>query len=126
MAKIDPQTTTLIVVSDHGFQRANQLRAIDSSHRNPGVIMAWGGALTQQDGPTVAASVTQIAPTILALLGVPVAEDMAGAPLLDLFSIDRVSSVPSWRERTPAGAVPEADPEMLLRQLRALGYLDNR
>lgn len=128
MEKIDPLTTTLIVLSDHGFQRANHLSAIDSNHRNPGVIMVWGGALAQraQGQPPASASVTQIAPTILALLGVPVADDMAGVPLSSLFSISGVSSVPSWRERAPRGDVPDTDPELLLQQLRALGYLDNR
>ncbi len=128
MAKIDPTTTTLLVISDHGFKRSNQLVVIDSNHRNPGVILAWGGALERQDQDetSVPASVTQIAPTVLALLGVPVAQDMAGAPMSDLFSMNNVSSVPSWRGRTTSGEVPESDPELLLEQLRALGYLNDR
>ena len=73
-----------------------------------------------------------VAPTVLALLGLPVAEDMDGRVLDEMFT-------PKWREQRPKDTVETYDTEEwrersgplasdvdaeLTRRLKSLGYLD--
>lgn len=71
-----------------------------------------------------------IAPTILYGLGLPVAEDFAGKPRIDLFDEEfrrahPLRTVRSWGVRNEGGHArsSEAD-EDLLNELRALGYIN--
>lgn len=70
-----------------------------------------------------------ITPTLLYGLGLPVAEDFAGKPRIDLFKRDLqernpVRTIPSWGKRQGSGARTSAEDEKLLEELRALGYLN--
>ncbi len=73
------------------------------------------------------ASTLDLTPTVLYALGLPVARDMAGRPLVGLFSAPRevewVASYETPGEQPPAGEEDPADEEYLER-LRALGYVD--
>jgi hypothetical protein len=81
-------------------------------------------------GAAAAARATDVAPTILYALGVPISDALAGSPLTDLFEprfVTRyaVRQVPSYgRPATPAGARSgqPLDQEMIDR-LRSLGYV---
>ncbi|MFO0982599.1 MAG: alkaline phosphatase family protein [Planctomycetota bacterium] len=90
-----PADTRVIVVSDHGmhaaFTRAPDPNGKTGEHQDgpPGVIVVAGRDLAH-----VPASLTQlatlgtvedVAPTVLALLGIPAGEDMAGRVLDGLF-----------------------------------------
>jgi len=122
LAKIDPVTTTLIVLSDHGFQKASHLVVLDSNHKNPGTLMAWGRSV--KPGEPVSAHVRQVAPTVLKLLGAAGAEDMV-APIAGLFTYPGdVASRESWAVLPALAERPAQDPTALKEQLRALGYLD--
>lgn len=127
---------TLLVCSDHGFKWGEDRSCQRSSlnwataafwHRIDGVLALWGERVkpSPQRGE---ASIYDIAPSICALLGLPVDPHMTGRPLLADF-ID--VKAPSRRElygtievrRLPAAVAPVAEAEEYARKLRALGYL---
>ncbi|HEV8268408.1 MAG TPA: hypothetical protein VGR00_09255 [Thermoanaerobaculia bacterium] len=65
-----------------------------------------------------------IAPTLLAVLGVPASRETAGKPRLDLLARGgaTTSTVASWGRRR-AGSAPPVDPKEYVENLRSLGYL---
>jgi predicted AlkP superfamily phosphohydrolase/phosphomutase len=99
-------------------------------HRMNGFLLAAGGPF--RSGAVIeGARALDIAPTVLWALGVPVARDMEGVPLVDLFDPSWVEANPvRWVEsyglRDPGGEdeviATEAD-ERIREELRALGYL---
>ena len=135
--------TTLVVLSDHGFElgvlhedptRARDLRRVSERfHRIEGILYLYGNRVRagrRLEKPTL----VDVAPTVLALAGVPPAADMPGRVLIEglelpseLTSTPR--SVASYEapesEGAPVEATADADvyPE-ILEHLRALGYLD--
>ncbi len=73
------------------------------------------------------ASTLDLTPTVLYAFGLPVARDMAGSPLRDLFSapqeVEWVASYETLDQHLLAGEEVSADEEYLER-LRALGYVN--
>jgi hypothetical protein len=96
------------------------------SHPGPAAL----GRVAVFDGSAAARTLrirpVDVAPSILARLGVPRAADLDGAPVPGLFAPGTVDTgaVPSYGPRVaPAGAsAPESDREYL-EKLRSLGYL---
>src|SRR5262249_30492705 len=94
-------------------------------------VAVWPGP-TQAGGhaPPGGSSVMSIAPTILYALGVPMADDAAAPPMLDLFDADFVAkhpprSISTYGERQRASRPTSGkalDQEMIDR-LRSLGYV---
>ncbi len=128
MDDIDPTDTTLIVVSDHGFQSSRSRLVLSGVHRVPAVLYAWGHRVNagaeEPDG-----HVLDVAPTLLSLLNLPLAQDFTGAPLDGLFELPPPAEpVPTWRLDRPSldlTAGPQSPHEAaLLDQLEALGYVD--
>jgi predicted AlkP superfamily phosphohydrolase/phosphomutase len=153
------EDTVVIVVSDHGFQASGQIprplsggefeetysveereaMAFDTvaigqsgKHHELGLFLAAGGPI--RESITVAPSIYDIAPTILALQGMPVPDDMPGRVLTEIIEPDflkqhpvrRIESYRKYIERKPAEVLQqgtEADEE-ILEMLRALGYID--
>ena len=133
------QGTNIVVLSDHGF-RSDGDRPVRESrieyataalwHRRYGILIASGPAFKEgQQIPE--ASILDIAPTVLAVYGLPVGEDMQGRPIVDLFRPEflrehPVRYRPSW-ETGHAVSWPEAsDPagdKALKEKLLSLGYL---
>jgi predicted AlkP superfamily phosphohydrolase/phosphomutase len=147
MAAMDDDTT-LIVLSDHGFDLGalpddpSKLRTMrrvsERFHRVQGIVYLWGRhikARTRLDNP----SILDIAPTVLALNGVAPARDMPGRVLseaLDVKSPTRIASyeVGGGGTQVAAGGTPagtaaggdsRVDPE-ILKRLQSLGYLQTR
>jgi Tfp pilus assembly protein PilF len=131
LARAEPDTTVLLV-SDHGFFTGEARPAVDPSdftagapqwHRLHGIIVAAGPGIGA--GEVRDATVLDVAPTVLALLGLPVPRDMPGRVLFDVAPATR--SLDSY-ERLPRAAVSAAprtaglDKERL-RELAALGYI---
>src|SRR5207245_725466 len=96
-------------------------------HRIDGVLTAWGERVKASPARGEA-SIYDIAPTLCALLGLPVDPNMSGRPLLADF-VD--VGAPARRDlygaaavrRLPASAPPAAEADEYARKLRALGYL---
>jgi hypothetical protein len=115
----------LIIASDHGH------RADGNAHHypEPGILILWGRPFRQ--GVTLSdASVYDIAPTVLYLLGLPVAEDMPGRVLEEAFSDTWLARHPISRIKTyetsrleSGEAPPEVDDQMM-NKLKALGYIN--
>jgi tetratricopeptide (TPR) repeat protein len=134
------EDTTVMVVSDHGFGATGTLpwsgghgrRTRGAPIAPPGVLILSGPGIASGGAEIARANVIDIAPTLLALLGLPVAEDMHGRPLIEAFSdgtASEVSQIESWEAvggpRDP-GVVP-ADPRGdadRIEKFRALGYIE--
>jgi len=130
--------TAVLVISDHGYwndhrrpdPRPGKAGPVDW-HRPYGILAAVGPGI--RAGARVhGASILDIAPTVLALLGLPAADDMPGRVLAEAMDPATVPSrIPSW-ESVPGecGMHPaelRVDPEearAALAQLVDLGYID--
>ena len=134
LERID-ENTTLVVLSDHGFQLGKlhedpthalgvERRVSERWHRPEGILYLHGRGV--RAGVELAgARQVDVAPTVLALLGLPATESMEGRVLGEGLSLDSWpprAPDPDWR---PAGA-PRADAgadEAALERLRSLGYV---
>jgi Tfp pilus assembly protein PilF len=138
----------IIVLSDHGFktgasrpQSAPPPREPGAArwHRLNGVLLMRGPQIKR--GVTLnGASVLDITPTVLALMGLPVAKDMDGAPLTEAIDDEFLRTHPirtidsyeaeglppndlaDSRSGRPETAGSEVDEQMIAR-LKALGYI---
>ncbi|HEU4928765.1 MAG TPA: tetratricopeptide repeat protein, partial [Candidatus Krumholzibacteria bacterium] len=138
MAKMDDRTV-LMVVSDHGFRSGDtrlknrpEIWAGNAAkwHRIDGIV-AFFGAGVKQGAKIEGASILDVAPTILALQGLPRAADMPGKPIAaafdetvtSTFSSETVATLDGPRDAQPdAGTSTAADAETM-KKLEALGYL---
>ncbi len=134
------ENVTVLIVSDHGFQSGSRRpphTSIDEEgltawHRPSGVLAARGPAL-RPDELVHGASLLDIAPTILALFGLPAGADMEGRVLREAWREPAslpVVPIPSWEAvpgadgRHPPGiALDPRESAALREQFRTLGYL---
>jgi hypothetical protein len=139
MRRAKEDGATLLVTSDHGFKwGADRPCGFASSnwataafwHRPEGVIAAWGGgaARVRPSRERGSAKMLDVAPTVLALLGIPADRRMPGAPPPGAFQDvaaqrrgDVFSSV-TVRRLSSATPTQEASDEYT-RKLLALGYI---
>ncbi len=143
--------TTIFIVSDHGFFSGNarplapqwlphapdQPRGVSKNplvwHRPHGMLVAHGPGI-RADHLVHGASLLDLAPTFLTLLGVPVPRDMDGRVLTVLFAGPCDSgTVESYEAPHPEDGVwrempaEESDPwaaQEAMRQLAELGYIE--
>ncbi len=130
--------TTLVVLSDHGFQlgqlhedpsKTRDMRRVSERfHRIEGILYMYGKGIKSYariDG----AELLDIAPTLLTLAGLSPAQDMPGRVLTEALETpptgSRVATYETGSERGAdlAKANAPVDPA-ILEHLRALGYLD--
>ena len=124
MARFADGGGTLIICSDHGFRVGQQPVPMFADHRDPAVLIGCGKHVRAGQVPRAEVRMTDLAPTLYALLGLPAAADMPGRVLDDLFEVRPVPPVPT-RVRKVAGAIPGAPSDHPRReQLEALGYID--
>lgn len=132
-----PDVTT-IIVSDHGFESGLERRAAvpaelagpTADHRHFGIFVAAGPGI-RHDDRVYGASLLDIAPTILHLMGLPVGRDMAGKVLVSALTDPRpVERIDSWEDVAgecgmhPHGARLDAvGAAEAMKQLVALGYV---
>lgn len=133
------EQTTVIIVSDHGFhpdhlrprELPNEPAGPADEHRPFGVFAMKGPGI-RKDELVFGATLLDVTPTILTLLGLPVGRDMDGKPLLTAFEDPpAVTHVDSW-DAVPgdAGMLPEGarvDPvgaQVAMEQLAELGYVE--
>lgn len=127
--------TTVLVCSDHGF-RGPRIRwdgrpALGiKAHREYGAIILAGPEVRR--GHTIEnVTVLDVTPTLLHLAGLPVAKDMRGVVVTDVFTRTFLETHPIRRIDTYETSRPAARPEPmespvdeeLVRRLKALGYV---
>ncbi|MCI0451190.1 MAG: tetratricopeptide repeat protein, partial [Candidatus Latescibacteria bacterium] len=138
MAHMD-ERTVLMVISDHGFKSGSarlknrpEIWAGNAAlwHRLDGIVAFYGAGVKK--GATIEeASILDVAPTILALSGLPRASDMPGQPIVSVFdgavvasfSSETVATLDGPRDassQTPASGAADAE---TMKKLEALGYL---
>ncbi len=129
--------TTLIVLSDHGFElgklqddpsKTRDMRRVSEAfHRPEGILYLYGHRVkprTRLNQPTI----LDVAPTLLALNGLGRGSDMPGRVLaegLDLTVLPPVATYETAASPAPDGTAPvdsQVDPE-IVKKLQSLGYI---
>ncbi len=99
--------TYVFIVSGHGYTSGNErsrLADTGALYREFGVLLASGPGL-KQDELIFGAQLTDIAPTLLALLGLPVSANMQGQLLTDLF-VDEAPEIVTGDAEYELGVMP--------------------
>ncbi|MGH7821740.1 MAG: tetratricopeptide repeat protein, partial [Candidatus Binatia bacterium] len=136
MAAMDDRTT-LVVLSDHGFElgklqddpsKTRDMRRVSERFHNPEGILYLYGRNVKPRAMLDRPGLPDVAPTLLALAGLPPAADMPGRILAEGFArAPRTVRVPSYEggmvaAANPSSGDPAADPA-ILEQLKSLGYI---
>ncbi len=138
MAQMDDRTV-LMVISDHGFRSGDtrlknrpEIWAGNAAkwHRIDGIVGFYGAGV-RKGAKIEGASILDIAPTLLALQGLPRASDMPGKSIAaafdetvtSTFANETVATLDGPRDaETGSAGATEADAETM-KKLEALGYL---
>lgn len=134
------QDATVIIVSDHGFLSGDRrlqttdrsLEGLSKWHRPEGLVAMCGRGI-RSGARLREATLLDVAPSVLQLLGFPVGDDMDGRPWVEVMDDARQPQfIPSWDAvGEVAEAMPAPNPALqtpidslqMLRHLIALGYL---
>lgn len=125
--------TVLVVVSDHGFQFRNYGfyhygQGDGPTLAPPGVVFLWGPPI-RPGAKLRNATVFDVCPTVLYLLGLPVGEDMDGRVLVEALSPHLLTTRPvRWiptHDTGQRGGKPRRSPvdDEILEELKTLGYV---
>src|SRR5687768_2305921 len=133
--KVLPQDTTVIILSEHGFHWGDERPKAPpkgapalSAHRNPGVLIAFGNRVAPSPR-RFSVTLYDIAPTVLALLGLPSSKEMQGKPALALFrDVEAIQGVPiesygDLVQNRPMITDARIDPRQYRIGLQAIGHL---
>ena len=136
MRRAKEDGATLVVHSDHGFKWGEDRTCARSSfnwstaaywHRMNGVFAAWGARVRPSKNRTKV-SIFDVAPTVLALVGLPVDRRMTGRPVAVAFG--GLATLPKKDlfgtvvvRRVAAESLSTAEASEYAKKLRALGYL---
>jgi predicted AlkP superfamily phosphohydrolase/phosphomutase len=99
--------------------------SLTGTHRTEGVFMVHAPGV--RTGQRRTAELADVAPTILAMLGIAPPASMTGRVLADLFALDPSEARTHFAPQSmavPAQAVSTADQALVETRLRDLGYLD--
>jgi tetratricopeptide (TPR) repeat protein len=129
----------VVLMSDHGFHpdhlRPRMIPQIPAGpaieHSDFGILVMAGEGI-KKDELIHGASVIDITPTLLAMYGLPVGEDMDGKVLLDAFEeTPALRTIPSWEDvpgddgrHPPDKRLDPLAAKEALEQLVALGYIE--
>ncbi|RME45634.1 MAG: hypothetical protein D6791_10260 [Chloroflexi bacterium] len=126
-----------LVIEYHNFYRPDaESRTVnpylEGGHTGYGIFLAYGPGVRPTE--VAGASLTDLAPTVLYLLGEPVPPDMDGRVIAEMFTKAyrtahpvRYGTWPARLEEAPAGAESAYTPEQeaeIEDQLRRLGYIE--
>jgi len=150
------ERTVVMVVSDHGFTASGRLpgltREVDyrsvglrkveefekpvnigtsGIHHPDGILVACGGPIRRGAVPAGQPSVLDVAPTVLALLGLPIGDNMPGRVLEELIEPSYLARHPiqrirAWEDRVKpalAGLPSPSEDHTRTELLRSLGYV---
>ncbi|MBN2120465.1 MAG: alkaline phosphatase family protein [Candidatus Omnitrophica bacterium] len=118
---------TIIIASDHGFR----YDSTGHGQAPEGVFMGFGNNIEKRSGGRV--SIYDIFPTIMALLGLPLAGNLKGRVLKEAIREDFLRQYPLQHIETyedngaalgKESSTPKEVEEGLTSKLRALGYID--
>jgi predicted AlkP superfamily phosphohydrolase/phosphomutase/tetratricopeptide (TPR) repeat protein len=139
MIDLADENTTIIVMSDHGYQSASQRilkmpkypAAPALEHRRFGIFVASGPGIKRKE-KVYGMSLIDVAPTILHYYGLPIGKDMDGKPILDIFEKQTPPKyIDSWENvdgdfgmhSSVSGEDALSDQEAM-EQMIELGYID--
>ena len=118
----DVRASELIVPNRHVLR--------DGGHEPEGVFLLHGPNV-RAAGRLQSQPIVSIAPTILELFGLPVADDIDGEPITAAFTDEFLRAFPPQRESAPVTVLAASQPEYsdkdsakIEERLRQLGYLD--
>ena len=97
---------------------------IPGGHQQDGIFVWYGDGVHSAHDLT--ANLTDITPTILCRMGIPIQNHMDGKPLTGLFSSPPELSYCDWHDADlppSSGALSNDDEAALQQRLRDLGYL---
>jgi arylsulfatase A-like enzyme len=128
------EDTHVLVVSDHGFAMEHHPNYFHHKTAPPGLLMMLGPGISA--GTSIDdAHILDIFPTLLYCLGLPLATDVEGRVLADVFSTEFqqaniTSTIGSYSSLRPSlqknGTTTEDDrrsSKTMMKRLRALGYI---
>lgn len=131
--------TTVVLISDHGFNLGHmRLEALPlepaapaAEHRDLGIFVMAGPGI-KRDERIYGATLLDICPTLLALAGLPVGQDMDGRPLLEAWeSAPEIATIDSWEDvpgetgqHPPNTKLDPRDSQQAIQQLVDLGYIE--
>ncbi|RMF93253.1 MAG: hypothetical protein D6734_10515, partial [Candidatus Schekmanbacteria bacterium] len=132
------ENTTIFVISDHGhepFFTGLDSRQNGAHGLGPDGIFIASGKNIRKDFSGKKPSIYDIAPTILYLLGLPVARDMDGVVLTNIINEKMIASNPpiyidtyymprKKKEKKEAKNKKSMSDEKLMNKLKALGYIN--
>ncbi len=138
VSRVDPATTTVLIVSDHGFKSGGERPTTPAPtvfanqapiwHRPAGVFLLWGRGIRR--GTDVGqVSAYDVVPTLFRLVGLPLATRLRGRPVdkalteevlaRPVVSVEDYEAVGPREMPSPA----EASSDEQMAKLRALGYI---
>ncbi|HMJ06265.1 MAG TPA: tetratricopeptide repeat protein, partial [Chthoniobacterales bacterium] len=140
MVELAGPDATILLVSDHGFHsgsgRTSGVLRVHAGpafqHRSQGIFVMAGPGV-RRDERIYGAGLLDIVPTLLALFGLPIGQDMEGRVLAEAFTAPpSINMISSWEEVPgDAGMQPISDIPMtpedaatVLQQFVDLGYID--
>jgi predicted AlkP superfamily phosphohydrolase/phosphomutase len=102
-----------------------QIRGDSGCHRLEGIFIASGPGIRREAARTPA-HITDVAPTVMYLLGLPIPSEMTGHPLQDILvePHQAIYTPPNPRAMDPETGLMSAEEDEIEARLRSLGYLE--
>jgi len=83
LMEIMDEDTVIMVVSDHGLLVAPARKKNEGKHSLYGIFTCYGKGITKKEH--IRTTIYDIVPTVLKIMGLPLADDMKGRPIPELF-----------------------------------------
>ena len=124
--------TGVLLLSDHGFEPEPESGRTGFHDSAPPGIFVVAGPGVRRGVRSAGATLYDVFPTLAVTLGLPLAEDLRGAPRADWFEATawrrlKIARLPSYDPNgryVPDLPSPEDSEIELLEQLRAIGYVE--
>ncbi len=128
LAIIDPNKTTVVICSDHGWQLEGTAKW-DTRHRDPGLLIGWGKRARAGASPESPPRQIDLGKTLYGLANQAAAKDMPGRDLNELFRLPKIRPLQSrliTNELRNTDGEDSVDEALQREQLQQLGYIDDK